>query len=58
MSLPDSVAIMVSIVFMASTIIVSAALVLRIRPIPYCAKSQPSEINTASGSCDLLSEMP
>ncbi len=37
MLLPDSVAIIVSIVFMASTIVVSAALVLRTRPLPYLA---------------------
>jgi hypothetical protein len=35
MALPDPVAILVSILFMAATIIASARLVLRIRPLPY-----------------------
>lgn len=35
MTLPDPLAIIISIIFMAVTIIVSAGLVLRIRPLPY-----------------------
>ena len=35
MILPDPVAILVSIVFMAVTIVVSAGVVIRIRPLPY-----------------------
>jgi hypothetical protein len=35
MTLPDPVAILVSTIFMAATVLVSARLVLRIRPLPY-----------------------
>lgn len=35
MALPDPVAILISIIFMGVTILVSAGLVLRIRPLPY-----------------------
>lgn len=35
MALPDPVAILISILFMATTIIVSAGVLLRIRPLPY-----------------------
>ena len=35
MHLPDPVALLLSIVFMAVTIVVSAGLVLRVRPLPY-----------------------
>jgi len=35
MTLPDPVAILASILFMAVTIVVSAGLVLRVRPLPY-----------------------
>ena len=35
MALPDPIAILISILFMAVTIVVSAGLVLRTRPLPY-----------------------
>jgi hypothetical protein len=35
MALPDPVAILISIILMAATIVVSAGFVLRIRPLPY-----------------------
>jgi hypothetical protein len=35
MPLPDPIAILISIVLMAATIVVSAGLVLRVRPLPY-----------------------
>lgn len=35
MTPPDPIAMFISIIFMAATIVVSAGLVLRIRPLPY-----------------------